>query len=178
MPAHADKNSATKPPATRPNKTNPHPAFLLPNQRIMLKPQRKELKRPKPIYYPEKTIILEVHFTMQQKGQGSLEYLLIIGGGILVAVIIIGAIVTLAGQGSEGPQLTLAEQACNSYTQDFQCRAATVSGVAVSGAPACPTSYSNGTNDKTCCWTTLETTDAAYPELNKRCVLATNAVTS
>ncbi|MBU0636558.1 hypothetical protein KKE06_06035 [Candidatus Micrarchaeota archaeon] len=58
---------------------------------------------------------------MQRKGQGSLEYLLIIGGGILVAVVIIGAIVSLAGTGGEGNVLTIAEQACNSYQTLAQC---------------------------------------------------------
>lgn len=58
---------------------------------------------------------------MQQKGQGSLEYLLIIGGGILVAVVIIGAIVSLAGTGTGGTKANVANQVCHTYLSGFDC---------------------------------------------------------
>ncbi len=67
--------------------------------------------------------LLEVQFNMQKRGQGSLEYLLIIGGGILVAVVIIGAIVSLAGTGTGGTKRSVANQTCSTYLDITTCEA-------------------------------------------------------
>lgn len=84
-----------------------------------------------------------------QKGQGSLEYLLIIGGGILVAVIIIGAIISLAGTGTGGSKQNAANQACMAILNPTNC-----TGFAITGATlgTCPTGYTIGLED--CCWKT------------------------
>ncbi|MFH0955364.1 MAG: hypothetical protein V1777_04645, partial [Candidatus Micrarchaeota archaeon] len=83
-----------------------------------------------------------------KKGQGSLEYLLIIGGGILVAVIIIGAIISLAGTGTGSSRQNTANQACSAINNSLNCLAydnATWSG------GNCPTGYTTvGAID--CCW--------------------------
>lgn len=68
-------------------------------------------------------------FFKEKKGQGALEYLLLIGGVILVAVLVITLIVSLAGSGSEeaGAALTDAEinrgiLACKTDYQGLSCQ--------------------------------------------------------
>lgn len=86
---------------------------------------------------------------MQKRGQGSLEYLLIIGGGILVAVVIIGAIVSLAGTGTGGTKATVAQQTCNTYIASGDCNAATMT-IVSSTTTACD-SYDTASPNQ-CCW--------------------------
>lgn len=84
---------------------------------------------------------------MQQKGQGSLEYLLIIGGGILVAVVIIGAIVSLAGTGTGGTKANVANQTCHTYLASSDCNTADIDIITGYGT-ACNTPV----NKDECCW--------------------------
>lgn len=59
---------------------------------------------------------------MKGKGQGALEYLLLIGGAILVAVIVISIIVGL-GSGSAGVETirAAANAQCAKYSKDASC---------------------------------------------------------
>jgi hypothetical protein len=79
-----------------------------------------------------------------KKGQGSLEYLLIIGGGILVAVVIIGAIVSLAGTGTGGTKRNVSDQTCHTYITQTACIAATISGATNPSSPEACTGADTG----------------------------------
>lgn len=105
---------------------------------------------------------------MQQKGQGSLEYLLIIGGGILVAVVIIGAIVSLAGTGSGGTKASIANQTCHTYLTSPDCNNANLE--IITGINPANNCNASGTQDE-CCW---DGTQA----VGSRCNVNTNAVYS
>ena len=117
-----------------------------------------------------------------KKGQGSLEYLLIIGGGILVAVVIIGAIISLAGTGTGGSTLAVGEASCNSYISEAQCKNANLNGIAPGPVPVddadCATGYKSsgglqgGTTVGECCFTDGVDTTLA---LNKQCILSITA---
>ena len=62
------------------------------------------------------------------KGQGSLEYLLLIGGAILVAVIVIALIVGLGGTGQQETEKSLLDGLCAKYgSSDVFCNAKSVS---------------------------------------------------
>lgn len=80
---------------------------------------------------------------MNKKGQGSLEYLLIIGGGILVAVIIIGAIISLAGTGTDTSSDNVRNSTCNTFLSSGACLAANPD-------PTFPSSIVGNTQD--CTW--------------------------
>lgn len=57
-----------------------------------------------------------------QKGQGSLEYLLMIGGAVLVAAIVIGLVVTSAGDaGSNITSTTEYTSFCASFSDHTSC---------------------------------------------------------
>jgi hypothetical protein len=98
------------------------------------------------------TLLLEVHFKMQQRGQGSLEYLLIIGGGILVAVVIIGAIVTLAGTGTGGTKANVANQTCHTYLTKAMCENVNNNVGTATHAVECAAPYDVTTTNPPCCW--------------------------
>jgi len=53
---------------------------------------------------------------MEHKGQGALEYLLLIGGAILVAVIVIALIVGLGGTGGAEAQKSVRDGLCAKYS--------------------------------------------------------------
>ena len=94
---------------------------------------------------------------MQQKGQGSLEYLLIIGGGILVAVVIIGAIVSLAGTGTGGTKRSVADQTCHTYMTDSttDCNNTNnLSSIVQSTTTVCPNVITGV--ELPCCWDGLQ----------------------
>ena len=55
---------------------------------------------------------------MEHKGQGALEYLLLIGGAILVAVIVIALIVGLGGTGGAEAQKSVRDGLCAKYSDD------------------------------------------------------------
>ena len=67
-----------------------------------------------------------------KRGQGSLEYLLLIGGAVLVAAIVIALVVTSAGQGQSQSSITSAAALCAS-TQNIpgtaNIESKTISGV-------------------------------------------------
>ena len=50
---------------------------------------------------------------MDKKGQGALEYLLLIGGAVLVAVIVITLLLQITSQGEEGTEATASASAIN-----------------------------------------------------------------
>ncbi|MBI5872443.1 class III signal peptide-containing protein [archaeon] len=50
----------------------------------------------------------------ERKGQGSLEYLLLIGGAVLVAAIVIALLISGAGQGAQQAGITSAAALCAS----------------------------------------------------------------
>jgi uncharacterized protein (UPF0333 family) len=50
---------------------------------------------------------------MDKKGQGALEYLLLIGGAVLVAVIVIALLITLTSTGETETGKTVTEGLCN-----------------------------------------------------------------
>ncbi len=52
---------------------------------------------------------------MERKGQGALEYLLLIGGAILVAVIVISILVGLGGSGGVEAGRAAADAGCAKY---------------------------------------------------------------
>ena len=65
---------------------------------------------------------------MEHKGQGALEYLLLIGGAILVAVIVIALIVGLGGTGGAEAQKSVRDGLCAKYSDSQNnCEAKTVS---------------------------------------------------
>ena len=67
----------------------------------------------------------------KRKGQGSLEYLLLIGGAVLVAAIVIALVVSSAGTGADVTKCNAAKALCNSkYTTSALCNNGSV---AVSG---------------------------------------------
>lgn len=141
---------------------------------VWLLPEGKELKRTKPLTIPV-TFQLEVHSRMQQKGQGSLEYLLIIGGGILVAVVIIGAIVSLAGTGTGGTRQNIANQTCATFLQQDACVGYNVEGAS---AGTCGTNYTNYTTGSAagsgdCCWSMLVGA-SGDPGVGRRCQAKNN----
>lgn len=110
-----------------------------------------------------------------KKGQGSLEYLLIIGGGILVAVVIIGAIISLAGTGTGGTKANVANQTCHTYLTKASCEAAAASGIGATNAIAdCTTTTGDGTGDTTadgfCCYDLRNAADSANNPEGTRCV--------
>ena len=84
---------------------------------------------------------------MISRGQGALEYLLIVGGGVLVAVVIIASVLQLGGTGTGGSQIALAGQTCNTFTTESLCESASFSGVTATGSDA---SISSCTS--TCCF--------------------------
>lgn len=53
---------------------------------------------------------------MERQGQGALEYLLLIGGAILVAVIVISILVGLGGSGGVEAGRAAADAQCAKYT--------------------------------------------------------------
>jgi uncharacterized protein (UPF0333 family) len=53
---------------------------------------------------------------MEHKGQGALEYLLLIGGAILVAVIVIALIVGLGGTGGAEATKSIKDGLCAKYS--------------------------------------------------------------
>ncbi|MFH0955445.1 MAG: hypothetical protein V1777_05050 [Candidatus Micrarchaeota archaeon] len=86
------------------------------------------------------------------QAQGSLEYLLIIGGGILVAVVIIASVIQLGSTGVGGSQINLAGQTCNTFTTQSLCESAQFASV----SPTADCSTGNfGLND--CCWDQTKT---------------------
>lgn len=52
---------------------------------------------------------------MNRKGQGALEYLLLIGGAILVAVIVISILVGLTGSSGSETEITVIDGFCAKY---------------------------------------------------------------
>ena len=50
---------------------------------------------------------------MERKGQGALEYLLLIGGAVLIAVIVITLLLGLGGTSQGDTELTAAQGICN-----------------------------------------------------------------
>lgn len=93
---------------------------------------------------------------MQQRGQGSLEYLLIIGGGILVAVVIIGAIVSLAGTGSGGTKANIANQTCHTYLAQAACESASNASLGIKSVDAACTTGGKGST--ACCFDDTQNT--------------------
>ena len=55
---------------------------------------------------------------MEHKGQGALEYLLLIGGAILVAVIVIALIVGLGGTGGAEATKSVKDGLCAKYSDN------------------------------------------------------------
>ncbi len=99
------------------------------------------------------------------KGQGSLEYLLILGGAILVAVIIIAAITLLPNP--KTTQINALAASCSASVSQEACQAIPVAtGLTGGAAASCPASYT-GVAAKGCCWNAAATAD-------KRCVLKTD----
>ena len=54
---------------------------------------------------------------MNMKGQGALEYLLLIGGAVLVAAVVLSVITGLVGQGGTAAQTRATDALCASYLQ-------------------------------------------------------------
>jgi len=83
----------------------------------------------------------------KSKGQGSLEYLLLIGGAVLVAAIVIALVVSSGGTGADVTKCNAAKALCNSkYATQASCIAGTV---AIQG-----TSYNCAWVNSTCMSTT------------------------
>ncbi len=51
---------------------------------------------------------------MDNRGQGALEYLLLIGGAVLIAAVVISLLVSMAGQGTNS-----ADQASHALSQSY-----------------------------------------------------------
>jgi|SRR3989344_879836 len=64
---------------------------------------------------------------MERKGQGALEYLLLIGGAILVAVIVIALIVGLGGTNAGEANKTVRDGLCSKYSDsNVGCNSQTI----------------------------------------------------
>ena len=71
---------------------------------------------------------------MQKKGQGALEYLLLIGGAVLIAVIVIAVITSLANTGKTGVTATVdcATKACDACkAANAACYGSTAAGASI-----------------------------------------------
>ncbi len=86
---------------------------------------------------------------MNRKGQGSLEYLLLIGGAVLVAVIVIGLVITFGQSGGDTTRISVVNSLCQQYTSQGE----TVCGVST---------VSNSGTDYTCSWNPT-TSVCGYP---------------
>ncbi|MFH0715032.1 MAG: class III signal peptide-containing protein [Candidatus Diapherotrites archaeon] len=76
---------------------------------------------------------------MNKKGQGSLEYLLLIGGAVLVAVIVIALVITFGQTGGDTTTVSVVNSLCQQYTAQ--------------GETACGTAtVTNAGTDYTCEW--------------------------
>lgn len=82
------------------------------------------------------------------KGQGSLEYLLILGGAILVAVIVITAITSTPNPGNVG--LNSLAATCQTSLNETVCEAVGApDGVTIPATPVCA---GTGGSNTACCW--------------------------
>ncbi len=63
---------------------------------------------------------------MNKKGQGALEYLLLIGGAILVAVVVITVLSGIGQSGATQTEQTAATGLCTAKTDQVGCTAVTV----------------------------------------------------
>ncbi|GEM_PF-5776915 len=93
-----------------------------------------------------------------QKGQGSIEYLLILGGAILVAVIIIAAVVSL-GQSTGGGALSrnTLQGLCSTQGSETACEALAFDKAATT------TNCQYGTTAADCCWKAGGTLEPVTP---------------
>ena len=65
---------------------------------------------------------------MKIKGQGALEYLLLIGGAILIAAIVLSIMSGLGGQGQEQTQQAALEAFCTQIGNEGNCNGTDPSG--------------------------------------------------
>ncbi len=63
---------------------------------------------------------------MNKKGQGALEYLLLIGGAILIAAVVLTVMTTIQQQAEQGTESGLKEALCAQKQTKVQCDAADV----------------------------------------------------
>lgn len=84
---------------------------------------------------------------MDKKGQGALEYLLLIGGAVLVAVIVITLLLGIVDDSSDGTKDTVAVANCisrvqiaceDSTTEDIKIACSADSDLAIEDAGDCP----------------------------------------
>lgn len=57
---------------------------------------------------------------MDRKGQGALEYLLLIGGAVLVAVIVIGLVLTFTSN-DDSQKIQIRDQGCRNLASQTAC---------------------------------------------------------